>query len=509
MKRSFFLPFVFIIFLSLVAFPAFATPPCTGAGDAGKSYQSPNPCTTGTCIRYVCNGTSFVPEYIRSPDGTRNIDFGNDTTTCTSDISGRLRYDGTSTWEYCNGTSWTALVSGGGGGGSYTTTATKTSDYTANTDEIVIVEATSSLVEITPPSSPSTGDKFMVAVLNNDYGVTADFTTAKLHTSATIDSIGGDGSHSEYMYVNSTFGWSKTGENAAPLDIDGEAMFTSTGSHSWTVPAYLVGEYIHFVAIGGGGGGYFRGYTGGGGGSLCSGYIEVTQAMVDSSATIVVGAGGAGSTVNGNNGVAGGDSSITLGGTTYCTAGGGEGGIETNNVDGGTTTITSVLGTYSITGYDGGRGGRDQYDNGGGGGAAGYSGNGGYGSYSYGGFDGAGGGGGGGGGNRYTAYSGGGGGGGVYPFGEGSSGEGGSGSDAVAPPAGGGGGGSGGLDGETGGQSTSSSATIDGGDGGLYGGGGGADGGSGAQGVVRILWGQNRAFPSTDVSTQKGFVSTY
>jgi hypothetical protein len=27
--------------------------------------------------------------------------------------------------------------------------------------------------------------------------------------------------------------------------------------------------------------------------------------------------------------------------------------------------------------------------------------------------------------------------------------------------------------------------------------------------VVRILWGQNRVFPSTDVSTQKGFVSTY
>lgn len=41
---------------------------------------------------------------------------GNDTGGCTSEKLGRLRYNGTSTWEYCNGSAWTPFEQAASGG---------------------------------------------------------------------------------------------------------------------------------------------------------------------------------------------------------------------------------------------------------------------------------------------------------------------------------------------------------------------------------------------------------
>jgi len=165
------------------------------------------------------------------------------------------------------------------------------------------------------------------------------------------------------------------------------------------------------------------------------------------------------------------------------------------------TSTVWVDGLSSAVGDGGGDGGRGQVA---GGGAGGYSGNGGraYGETNQSGTSGSGGGGGGGGGvYNYPTNWAGGGGGGVGVYGEGSSGSGGSG---VA----GGGGGSGGDAG------TSASGTSGpGGNGGKYGGaaGQGKNGaGTRAPGAVRIIWGEGRSFPSTNVGQNyAGFTESF
>lgn len=88
------------------------TPTCTVAGHAGNFYEN---CASGFCEGQICNGSAFVTLSARNFSGWESVKFGNDTSTCNSARSGRLRYAGGSTWEYCNGTAWTAF--GGGGGG--------------------------------------------------------------------------------------------------------------------------------------------------------------------------------------------------------------------------------------------------------------------------------------------------------------------------------------------------------------------------------------------------------
>lgn len=110
---------VFFCFVSifLVSQPAHAqTPACAVAGDAGNSYET---CTSGVCENFVCNGSAFVTLSSRAFAGWESIKFGNDTQTCNSARSGRLRYTGGSTWQYCNGTSWSALGAGAGDGPTY------------------------------------------------------------------------------------------------------------------------------------------------------------------------------------------------------------------------------------------------------------------------------------------------------------------------------------------------------------------------------------------------------
>lgn len=243
---------------------------------------------------------------------------------------------------------------------------------------------------------------------------------------------------------------------------------------------------------------------------------------------LCVGGGGASATDSGS-GNAGGTSSF---GGSICIANGGGGGTQSSAGAGGTISGSSG----DIGGGNGGGGGYNGSGNGGGGGAGGYAGNGGAGSASGSGNSGSGGGGGGGGSWSGTTPSGssgdgGAGGGGIGVYGQGANGAGGG---ALFSNSGGQGG-SGGDSGTTG---TAGTFPWNGSNGGKFGGGGGANqfsssgggggggtrfinnypvfprqtytvvvgaggsapsGGAGGNGAVRVIWGLNRRFPSTNV----------
>lgn len=256
-----------------------------------------------------------------------------------------------------------------------------------------------------------------------------------------------------------------------------DAVFSSAGTTTWTVPTGVTS--IAAVAVGGGGGGNYtsgtRGNGGAGGAMAYSNAIAVTPGEV---LTVEVGAAGVGGT---SNATAGGLSGLKRGGTYLVGANGGGRGNGTTAGTGGTVFVG--------TGGSGG-GGRGSGD-GGGGGAGGYGGAGGAGGLS-GAASLAGTGGASSGGTRsFAGAATGGGGGGTGLYGQGSSG--------TSVTLGGGRGGSSGADG------TAGTATV-GGNGGFPGGGGGGSGsstgagGNGASGAVRIIWGQNggqaAAFPN-------------
>lgn len=265
--------------------------------------------------------------------------------------------------------------------------------------------------------------------------------------------------------------------------------FITPGTTSWTAPEGVTS--VCAVAVGGGGGGGGSGGdagSGGGGGGL--GWKNNIAVVPGTSYTVVVGGAGALSTGTGGTG----GQSYFIDTSTVVGNGGVGGTLVTTSANGG------VGGTFvGDGGGNGGQGGNcsgtDAADTireaGAGGGAGGYSGTGGRGAgaQTASNAGGAGAGGGGGGGGSIDTGSPGGGGG-VGLLGQGANGAAGSGSLSR------GGGGSGGTGG-------GSSVT-----GGAYGGGGGgADAttsGDGAQGAVRIIWGQNRAFPSTNTGNGQG-----
>jgi hypothetical protein len=268
----------------------------------------------------------------------------------------------------------------------------------------------------------------------------------------------------------------------------GGTLYQSVGSFTFTVPSNVF--QVSVVAIGGGGGGGSgNSGGGGGGGGLAWRTFSVTPG---STASVAVGGGGSGSS-NGQNvdGGAGGTSQFVYAGTGAYGYGGG----------GGNSSLAIAGGGGSYSGSGGGNGGSGGSDyNGssnrnttgpGGGGAGGYSGNGGAGAEGGNLPGGAGSGGGAGGGASSGTESGGGAGGGTGVYGQGASGS------AGANPGGGGGGGSGGGAGNTG------NSVSFGANGGSYGGGGGGTndshgGGFGNAGAVRVIWGYDRSFPSTN-----------
>ena len=268
----------------------------------------------------------------------------------------------------------------------------------------------------------------------------------------------------------------------------GGALYETPGTYSWVAPVGVTS--VSVVAIGGGCGGT-RGrsstyrYGGPGGGLGWKNNISVTPGQ---SYTVVVGAGG-------TSAGAGGDSYFI----NATTVKGGGGQIPT----GTGKNLTTRSGGGSYIGDGGGKGGDcanayDAFKAGGGGGAGGYSGQGGHGgggaSNNSSPTSGAGGAGGGGGGAG-AYYSGGGGGGGTGVYGQGPNGT--AGANAGFPNGGtGASGGSGGSNGGNGGGQYGI-----GGSPGLYGAGAGSGDNTpaGGSGAVRIIWGDGRAFPSTNV----------
>jgi hypothetical protein len=283
---------------------------------------------------------------------------------------------------------------------------------------------------------------------------------------------------------------------------DGEVIFDTPGTYTWTCPDGVTS--VCAVAVGGGGGGgtggsnMFQSYSGGGGGLGWKNNIPVIPGQTY---TVVVGAGGVAaaeqltSPMNGRQGGSGGDSYF----------------ISITNVKGGgAPSGTGQGGTY--TGDGGGNGGNAGPNTGGmgggGGGAGGYTGKGGnggtgwvFGTTGYpiaytAGYDGSGGGGGGAGGTGYdqTTVSASGGGG-VGLFGQGTNGIGGT--RGPQHP------GTAGSSGENGFASGSGGGFyVSAGRGGKYGGGGGGAGyglfvyaAAGGKGAVRIIWGSGRSFP--------------
>jgi len=255
-----------------------------------------------------------------------------------------------------------------------------------------------------------------------------------------------------------------------PPPPTGQQAYTTAGTFSWTAPTGVTSVCV--VAVGGGAGSHEYG-AGGGGGLGWKNNISVTPGQ---SYTVVVGVGGPASNPGGD--------SYFINNTTV------KGGAGTNPRWEPSFDRWSYNGG-SYVGDGGGIGGKGiGFNNangrrGGGGGAGGYSGAGGNGGSNYNTTSptaGAGGGGGGGG----DPYQGGGG---VGILGAGTSGS-----------AGGNNGGSGGANG----VAFGSASTVNGG---LYGGGAAlydstsSTGKSpGANGAVRIIWGDNRAFPSTNTA---------
>ena len=260
-------------------------------------------------------------------------------------------------------------------------------------------------------------------------------------------------------------------------DVSGQAQFTEVGTYSWTCPT---GVYqISAVCIGGGGRGGIQEFSSSGGAGAGAGLgwknnISVTPGQ---SYTVVVG---------------GPDYDSYFVNTS--TVKGGKGGKAE---DSGTSTFTGGIGGNYVGdgGGNGGNGGNSTgTDGGGGGGAGGYSGNGGNGGSGGTGVSGANGSGGAGGGGSDGYFNGspgpGGKGGGTGILGEGASGSGGIGNVQ--------------SNGQDGSPGSGGVATM-------FGGGGrGSSTGNpstGGQGAVRLIWGRNRAYPSTntgDVQPKEG-----
>jgi hypothetical protein len=263
-----------------------------------------------------------------------------------------------------------------------------------------------------------------------------------------------------------------------PTNDSGQAVYTAPGTHNWVCPANVY--QVDVVCVGGGGSGADSNSGGGGGGGGGLGYRNSISVTPGDLYTVFVGSGG--NPVSFTTGLSGGNSYFIS--TEIVFGGGGGGGLFPSGGAGG---------GYFPLGGNGGNGGTTVGNGSGGGGAGGYSGSGGGGGGGrVNGANGAGGGGGGGGGGDFSFR--GGGGGGVGLLGEGTSGSGGAGSSTTSGT--GGLGGSGGANGSSGGS---------GGQGGVYGGGGAGhdnsnstSSGPGASGAVRIIWGPNRAFPSTN-----------
>jgi hypothetical protein len=411
------------------------------------------------------------------------------------------------------------------GYGATNTSFNQTFVSSGTTSHFISTGSTSYISNTNVSVSASTGSGFTICMmikpetLTNNDGWNYWFEQA---TSNSLIEFGviSDGINSPFYPLNGgngNAGWQMKDN----IKIEGQKVFTSVGTTTWTVPVGVTS--ITAVCVGGGGGaggfGQFYPGAGGGGGGLSFGStISVTPGEV---LYIGVGTGGIGGvSYDANNdvlsasvGTSGGPSYIKTGspsGTSLLEAGGGGGGgIGYQAIGGSGGTSTGISRTNGGTGGAGGTNESGSSRGAGGGGAGGYTGNGGAGApggvtISQNGNAGSGGGGGGGGTSSSLSSTevinpGGG----VGFFSQGSSGTGGTGG-TTSLSSNSGGPGSGGNRGTA---STSNTRSV----GGLYGGGGGSktdtsvedrirSGGNGGQGAVRIVWGPTRSYPSTNTA---------
>jgi len=158
--------------------------------------------------------------------------------------------------------------------------------------------------------------------------------------------------------------YSSTGSawlNQAATDVQ-----TFTGAGTWTKPEGC--KWVQIICVGGGGGGgsghaHSSGNRGGGGGGGGGGITDVTYRAIalPASLSVTVGAagtGGAGVAANndGNDGVAGGTTSVSSGGTVYAQALGGNAGAKGTN-SGGSGGAAQTGGNALWLGGAGGAGG--------------------------------------------------------------------------------------------------------------------------------------------------------
>lgn len=295
--------------------------------------------------------------------------------------------------------------------------------------------------------------------------------------------------------------------SVTPTDA-GQQVYASAGTYSFVVPSGITS--VCAVCVGGGGSaarGTVGDGGGGGGGGGTLGYANNIAVTPGETLTVTVGSGGAIASANGANGNSGGSSKISRGATDLIVAPGGYYG-RPYSYDPSTparSDSATFAGSLTSTGGGVGGGGGAAYNGGGGGGGGGgYDGRGGDGSFAT---------------TSMSNYSntspvgyGAGGGGGAYVApgtGNNGAGNGGSNSGNYDQNAGGGGGSnlfSTTNPAQNGGNPPSFGNPSRGGNGGWPGGGsgGGYDNGwdlgsTGAAGGVRIIWGANRAFPSTNV----------
>ena len=151
-----------------------------------------------------------------------------------------------------------------------------------------------------------------------------------------------------------------------------QSTIYTTSSGNFTIPAGVTVMRITVLGAGGGGGGSTTGSNGVGGGAGGMLIKSFTGLTPGATCAYSVGAGGSGGAAGANNGSAGGDTSITVGGTTY-TGSGGPGGINTagvsltsggGNTGNGDINITGQQGRLYSTmagGYITGAGGNTDY----------------------------------------------------------------------------------------------------------------------------------------------------
>ncbi|AEP10671.1 tail fiber domain-containing protein [Micavibrio aeruginosavorus] len=124
--------------VSVLAFSVHATP-------AHAEAQPGDACTINGAVQetggpeqmprrtLICNGTTWQNALEQTSAGASLFQVGNDTGSCTAAKLGRIRYNGSTTWEFCNGSSWINMAAGTAISGLTSATATKTINNTTYT----------------------------------------------------------------------------------------------------------------------------------------------------------------------------------------------------------------------------------------------------------------------------------------------------------------------------------------------------------------------------------------